>query len=208
MSSYDLSPRETQIVELAIEGLTNEAIARELTLSLGTVNTYWLRIRLKVGALGRTDAVARVIADRADRALRDANVVQQDLSKFLASRESQLLDLRAEIALLQLALDQIRSTVWATDRDLRLQIIANGVLPSTHCGVLWEVGKTVFEIFKSDDPKHPPIAAHLDALTGKDRVIRLDGEFSNMVLRTLPMRDGEDHDEIMGCIGIMNVVGD
>jgi len=126
----------------------------------------------------------------------------------MAAREAEHLDLRAELALLQLALDQIKSTVWATDRDLRLQIVANGQMPSTHAGVMWEVGKTVFEIFKSTDRNHPPIKAHFDALEGKESNIRLQGEFSNMILRALPMKDGDEMNEIIGCIGIMNVAGE
>lgn len=203
-----LSPREEEIVDLAIQGLTNEAIATQLDLSVGTVNTYWLRIRMKVGGLGRTDTVAKIISDRADRALREANVVKSNLAVHMAEREAEHLDLRAELALLQLALDQIKSTVWATDRDLRLQIVANGQMPSVHAGVTWDVGKTVFEIFKSADRNYPPIKAHFDALEGKESNIRLQGEFSNMILRALPMKDGDDLHDIIGCIGIMNVVGE
>ena len=203
-----LSPREEEIVDLAIQGFTNDAIAARLSLSVGTVNTYWLRIRMKVGGMGRTDTVAKIITDRSERALRAADVVKTGLVEHMAEREAQALDLRAEVALLQLALDQIKSTVWATDRDLRLQIVANGQLPSTHFGVTWEVGKTVYEIFKNDDPNHPPVAAHLAALKGKESNIRLEGEFSNMILRALPMKDGDEHHDIIGCIGIMNVVGE
>ena len=203
-----LSPREEEIVDLAIKGLTNDAIAHELKLSVGTVNTYWLRIRLKVGGQGRTDTVAKIISERADRALRAANVAKTNLVDHIAEREAKHLDMRAELALLQLALDQIKSTVWATDKDLRLQIVANGQMPTVHCGVPWEVGKTVYEIFKSDDRNHPPIAAHIFALQGRESNIRLEGEFKNMVLRALPMKDGDDHHDIVGCIGIMNVVGD
>ena len=203
-----LSPREEEIVDLAIQGLTNDAIATQLDLSVGTVNTYWLRIRMKVGGLGRTDTVAKIISERADKALRAANVVKSNLAVHMAEREAQHLDLRAELALMQLALDQIKSTVWATDRDLKLQIVANGQMPSVHCGVTWEVGKTVYEIFKNSDPNHPPVAAHLAALKGKESNIRLEGEFNNMVLRALPMKDGDEHTDIIGCIGIMNVVGE
>lgn len=206
MKTLGLSPREEQIVELAILGLTNECIAHKLDLAIGTVNTYWLRIRLKVGGLGRTDTVAKVIKERAERALRESNVVKTDLADVVAQREVRHLELRSELALLQLAMDQIKSTVWATDKDLKLQILANGVLPSTHFGVVWEVGKTVFEIFKSQDPAHPPIAAHLDALAGKETSIRLTGEFGNMVLRAIPMESTSENHEVIGCVGIMNVV--
>ncbi len=206
MSNSELSPREAEIVELAIRGLTNEGIAHELKLSVGTVNTYWLRIRLKVGGVGRTDSVARVIKERAEKALRAANVDREGLVDHIAEKEHSLLEVRASLALLQLAMDQIQSTVWATDKDLMLSIIANGEMPRTHCGVLWETGKTVYEIFKSKDPNHPPIAAHLAALDGKETTLRLEGEFKNMILKALPLRD--ESQDIMGSIGIMNYVGE
>lgn len=202
MSTPELSPRESEIVELAIQGLTNEGIAHKLELSVGTINTYWLRIRLKVGGVGRTDSVARVITDRADRALRAANVDRDNLADHIAKREVSIVELRASNALLELAMEQIKSTVWATDRNLTLSIIANGAMPLTHFGVVWEVGKTVYEIFKTDDNTYPPIAAHLNALEGEETMMRLEGEFKNMILRALPFLD-EDHD-IIGCIGIMN----
>ncbi len=208
IGTHVLSPRESQIVELAIEGLTNDGIAHQLSLSIGTVNTYWMRIRLKVKGSGRTDSVAIIIKDRAESALRQANHIRTNLAELLAAREAQLEDQRSELTLLQLAMDQIKSTVWATDGDLRLQIIANGHLPTAHNGVVWEVGKTVYEIFKSEDPLHPPIAAHLNALDGEETSIRLKGEFSNMFLRAMPMRNGDESNPVAGCIGIMNTVGE
>jgi len=208
MITKELSPREEEILELCIQGLTNEAIAIQLGLSLGTVNTYWLRIRLKVGGTGRTDTVARVIKDRAERALREANVERKDLTTLLVSKERDLLDLRASLALLNLAMDQIKSTVWATDNNLVIQIIANGQYPSTHFGVLWEVGKTVQQIFKTEDSTHPAIAAHLEALVGEESVQRLTGEFASMSLRVLPLRDEHDESNVIGCISILNSVGE
>lgn len=206
MSKHELSPREAEIVELAILGLTNEGIANRLNLSVGTVNTYWLRIRLKVGGIGRTDTVAKVIKERADRALRAANVDRDNLTEHIAEKEYTFLEMRASLALVQLAMEQIKSTVWATDGDLRLSLVANGEMPTSHFGVVWEVGKTVYEIFKSNDPTHPPVAAHLNALEGEETTVRLTGEFRNMVLKALPLLD--ESEAIMGCIGIMNYVGE
>src|ERR1051325_10216798 len=105
MATKDLSPREEEIVELCVEGLTNEAIAHRLNLSVGTVNTYWLRIKLKVGGLGRTDTVVRVIKERAERALRDANNERTSIADLIAERERGVVELRAALALLQLAMD-------------------------------------------------------------------------------------------------------
>src|SRR5580700_8158925 len=173
MATRDLSPREEEIVELCVEGLTNEAIATRLGLSVGTVNTYWLRIKLKVGGQGRTDTVVRVIKERAERALREANVERKGLSDIVADKERGVLELRAALALLQMAMDQIKSTVWATDNDLSIHIVANGEFPSTHFGVRWEVGKSVYEIFKTKDPKDLGVAAHLSALKGIETEVRL-----------------------------------
>lgn len=204
MATHELSPRETEIVELAIQGHTNEGIAHQLGLSVGTVNTYWIRIRMKVGGIGRTDSVAKVIKERAERALRAANVDRDSLADHIADREQSILGLRAELALLQLAMDQIKSTVWATDKDLTVYIIANGQMPTSHFGVVWDIGKTVFEIFKSDDPTHPPVAAHLDALSGKETTLRLHGEYEKMLLKALPLHD--EAQQIIGTIGIMNYI--
>lgn len=205
MATRELSPREEEIVELCVEGLTNDAIASRLGLSVGTVNTYWLRIKLKVGGQGRTDTVVRVIKERAERALREANIERKELTEIMADKERGVLELRAALALLQMAMDQIKSTVWATDDKLSIHTIANGEFPATHFGVRWEVGKTVYDIFKTKDPLDLGVAAHLSALKGNETEVRLIGEFANMFLRVLPLID--EAGEVMGCISILNSVG-
>jgi DNA-binding CsgD family transcriptional regulator len=201
----ELSPREEEIVELCVEGLTNDAIANRLGLSVGTVNTYWLRIKLKVGGQGRTDTVVRVIRERAEKALREANVERKELLEIVSEKERGVLELRAALALLQMAMDQIKSTVWATDSNLSIHILANGEFPATHFGVRWEVGKTVYEIFKTKDRNDLGVAAHLAGLKGVETEVRLTGEFSNMLLRVLPLKD--EAGDVMGCISILNSVG-
>lgn len=205
MAKRDLSPREEEIVQLCVEGLTNDAIAHKLDISVGTVNTYWLRIRLKVGGSGRTDTVVRIIKERAEKALRDANVERSSLLDMIAEREHHVVEVRAALALFNLAMEQIKSTVWATDADLVINIMANGEFPSTHFGVKWEIGKSVYEIFKTRDPECPEIKAHLDALAGKESEVRLDGNFANIVLRVVPLHD--EAGETIGCISILNAVG-
>jgi DNA-binding CsgD family transcriptional regulator len=206
MATRELSPREEEIVELCVEGLTNDAIAHRLHLSVGTVNTYWLRIKLKVGGSGRTDTVVRIIKDRAEKALREANVERKSLIDLVAAKETHVFELRAALALLHLAMDQIKSTVWATDADLMINVMANGEFPATHFGVRWEIGKTIYDIFKTNDPSNPAISAHLSALEGVASERRLSGEFENMFLRVIPLHD--EAGEIMGCISILNTVGE
>jgi DNA-binding CsgD family transcriptional regulator len=205
MLTRKLSPREEEIVGLCVEGLTNEAIAIRLGLSMGTINTYWLRIKLKVGGSGKTNTVVKIIKEKAELALREENVERKRLNEMVVEKERGVIELRAALALLQLATEQIKSTVWATDTHLRINILANGVFPSTHFGVTWEVGKTVYEIFKTEDPKSLAVAAHLSALDGKESEGRLEGEFSNMILRVTPLAD--EAGDVIGCIGILNSVG-
>jgi PAS domain S-box-containing protein len=57
----ELSERELQLLVHASKGLTDQAIANELGISLATIATYWGRIRIKLGPLNRTELVARYL---------------------------------------------------------------------------------------------------------------------------------------------------
>lgn len=196
MAIKKLSPREEEIVGLCIEGLTNEAIAQRLGLAMGTLNTYWVRIKLKVGGQGRTDTVARIIREQAERALMEADLEKARLAEAAADKEVCEDDYRTALALLDLATDQIKSTAWATDLDLAVDIVTN-----TPVGATWEAGQTVYEFFQTTDSGHLAIAAHLSALQGEEVEVRLDGKFDNMLLRVHPLTDDDDH--VLGCLGIL-----
>ena len=43
---------------------------------------------------------------------------------------------------------------------------------------------------------------------GKESTQRLTGEFASMVLRVLPLHDEHDDTQIVGCISILNSVGE
>ncbi len=206
MPTKTLSPREEQIVQLCMDGFTNDAIAHRLGISVGTVNTYWVRIKLKVGGSGRTETIVRVIKERAETALRESNNERIDLGQLIIDKVQTAMELRTAMALLELAMSQIQSAVWAVDKKLTIQIIANGELPSSHFGVKWEVEKTVYEIFKTEDPKDLAVAAHIGAIAGKGSEVRLVGEFKNTLLRVMPLTD--EHDESIGCISILNMIGE
>lgn len=57
-----LSPQERRILHLCAIGKSDKEIMRHLNLQRGTVLTHWSRIRLKLGAADRTQAVAHGIA--------------------------------------------------------------------------------------------------------------------------------------------------
>jgi DNA-binding NarL/FixJ family response regulator len=54
-----LSPREAEVLRLVARGLSNEDIARQLVLSVRTVERHVANVYAKIGASGRT---ARAIA--------------------------------------------------------------------------------------------------------------------------------------------------
>lgn len=147
-----------------------------------------------MGGNGRAEIVSRVIKDRAERAVRE-----RGLDRTVA--EQSLFDLRATFALLKLAMDGVQSAAWATDQHLTIRIACNGELSAKRNGMVFEVGKTVYDAFKTRDPEEPGIKAHLAALEGKQSTVRLKGEFSKMILRVVPLRNEED--EIVGCVSLM-----
>src|SRR5436190_6333599 len=104
MEHKPLSPREEQLVELAVRGYTSEGISNALGISLGSVNTYWVRIGMKVEVEGRTAVVAKLLQEKAEAALSESNIRASDLAAVIAAREHQILDLRASLSLLQLAM--------------------------------------------------------------------------------------------------------
>ena len=55
----DLTARELEVLSLINEGLSNEAIANQLFLSLGTVKWHTTNIYGKLGVRRRTEAVAQ-----------------------------------------------------------------------------------------------------------------------------------------------------
>lgn len=197
----ELSPREVQIVDLCIAGHTNEGIANTLGISFGSVNSYWLRIKLKVGGSGRTETIARIVESRAEIIVQDAKLERKHLAEIIAKKEHTIVELRAALALMQLAMDQLQSLVWATDLDLTVQLIGNIGHSNPRFGGVWEVGRTIFELFGTDDREQPAIAAHLAALVGKETKVQLTGELKDLCLIVSPLPD--DSGETIGCISLV-----
>ena len=56
-----LTPREIQVLELLVEGLSNKAMAARLAISDQTIKFHVAAICGKLGAANRTDAVRRAI---------------------------------------------------------------------------------------------------------------------------------------------------
>lgn len=67
-----LSERERQIVRLGARGLTDKEIADRLAVSITTVRTYWIRLRRKLNATNRAQAIAHALQTLDRCRLKDA----------------------------------------------------------------------------------------------------------------------------------------
>jgi DNA-binding NarL/FixJ family response regulator len=59
----ELTPRELQVLHLVADGLSNEALARKLNISLNTSKRHLQSIFLRLGVSTRSEAVARAIQE-------------------------------------------------------------------------------------------------------------------------------------------------
>ena len=59
---YELTSRETQVVQAVCHGLTNPDIARNLNIGLATVKTHLIHVFKKIGVATRAELVSRVLA--------------------------------------------------------------------------------------------------------------------------------------------------
>lgn len=58
-----LTIRESDVLRLAVQGLTDRMIAAKLKVKLPTVRTYWQRIRIKTGGLNRSQAMVAYVRE-------------------------------------------------------------------------------------------------------------------------------------------------
>jgi len=106
----ELSARELAVLTFAVQGFTDDMIANELGIECGTVNSYWVRIRGKLGNLSRTELVARFVQRNAD--VQHAEYVAQTAVEeaSLADENKKILEkANAEIEHLKLLLSRARA---------------------------------------------------------------------------------------------------
>lgn len=94
-----LSERERQLLDLAAEGCTDNAISHRLGISLATVNTYWGRIRIKLGPLNRTELVAVYIQEQATKTLDEMRDRNKELVSELAEHAQTVSMLKSSLEL-------------------------------------------------------------------------------------------------------------
>lgn len=76
-SSLPLSERESEILMCAADGLTDKQISERLGVAEGSIRTYWDRVRHKMGAKSRGEAIAKALREAYDAALRKLAEAQE-----------------------------------------------------------------------------------------------------------------------------------
>ncbi|MCX7798839.1 MAG: PAS domain-containing protein [Fimbriimonadales bacterium] len=117
--ALSLSQREEEILLLSSQGLTDRQISVELGIRPGTINTHWSRIRLKLGASTRSEAVAILLKTQAEESVKQLTAERDQLLSRLKELEIQAG--RAELALQALgaALQALPIILWAADETGR-----------------------------------------------------------------------------------------
>jgi len=100
-SGPTLSTREEQLLNLAAQGLTDNAIALKLGISLATVGTYWGRVRIKMGPLNRTELVANYLQSQGSRAIAQLRRENESLLAQLDEHARTATMLRASLEMFQ-----------------------------------------------------------------------------------------------------------
>jgi DNA-binding CsgD family transcriptional regulator len=214
MATRALSRRETEIVELSTRGLTNKGIAAELGLSLGTVNTYWSRIRIKTGGKARTDTVARLLNVRTQDALSESEAQNSGIESVMQAAVNVLIQDQIEdafqhtalMALLRIAFGNINWTAWATDIELRIHLVATGTVVGPASLPHLEEGSNVRDVFQTAKDSQATVSCHQSALNGKDCTLRLGSKENPLILRSFPLSN--EQAAIIGCISVLTEARD
>jgi PAS domain S-box-containing protein len=117
-----LSPRERQLLILASQGLTDQAIAHKLGISLATVGTYWGRIRIKMGPLNRTELVAVFLREEASETVANLRQENQRLLAELEQQGETTEMLRVTLEILRGLVDTAPDAIVLVGEDGRIQL--------------------------------------------------------------------------------------
>jgi len=106
-----LSGRENQIMDLATRGLTDKEIASELGVRFTSVKSHWVRIRRKLAAANRAQAIARLLGHRSS-----ADVPGTDARRDLRCLRAYWATLLENVPLFVAVVDPEGRVQWCGDR--------------------------------------------------------------------------------------------
>ena len=159
----------------------------EMTLAFGAVTAALLSVALRQT---RRAMEAAELAKLTNRRLQDEIDERRQIQELLAEREARL----------RLTLERLPAILWTVDRDLRIASVSGAGLRDLKIDSQAVPGITLFELFETDDPSFPPIAAQSRALQGEPQDFELVFQERVLQARVEPLRDLEGR--ITGVIGV------
>jgi PAS domain S-box-containing protein len=160
----------------------------------GGVVTLQVRSRTQTGSHRWVEAVVTNLQDEPD--VGALVVHSRDITDWKRV-EQEVVDREAR---LQLLLEQLPTTLWTTDRDLRMTLAVGGGF----AGVPWDpeglVGKTIMEISGEQPDPGPVVTGALRALAGEIATYSTEWEGRTWRCHVEPLTDAEG--AIVGTIGV------
>jgi PAS domain S-box-containing protein len=120
--SGSLSARERQLLVMASEGFTDNAISHRLGISLATVGTYWGRIRIKFGPLNRTELVAVFLREQASITMTAIREENQSLLAQLEEHAHTEAMLKTSLELFRALFESAPDAIMLVDAGGKIQI--------------------------------------------------------------------------------------
>lgn len=120
--SDGLSTRERQLLTLAAQGFTDQAIAHKLEISLATVGTYWGRVRIKMGPLNRTELVAHYLQGQAAQEMNELRQANQSLLQRLDEQTGAADMLRASLEMFRGLIETAPDAILLVGEDGKIQL--------------------------------------------------------------------------------------
>lgn len=117
MRDPHLSEREVQILRLAADGLTDQAIANTLGISVATVGTYWSRVRTKLGPHSRTELVANHLRSQASEVMSALRIENERLTEELDHHARAETQLNAALELFRAVIDNAPDAILVIDPE-------------------------------------------------------------------------------------------
>ncbi len=133
---HSLSMREQAVVNLAAEGLTDEQISLALGLRVSTVNSYWARVRTKLGSLSRVEIVIDLLRHRFSQ----AHAASCEENERLVAELEQLRELRAVGAALQEDAWPLLAMLHASEAILVVGVPAKVIFGNRRAQMLFKAG--------------------------------------------------------------------